>query len=93
MVPCKRIVPCKSHTSLVIEAETFCPCVDRTQVQQFSTSLETSLNIVRPATEMAALMALRLNESESESHSVASDSATPWTIDSMEFSRLEYWSG
>ena len=32
-------------------------------------------------------------ESESESHSVVSDSATPWTIQSMEFSRPEYWSG
>ena len=32
-------------------------------------------------------------ESESKSHSVVSDSATPWTIQSMEFSRPEYWSG
>ena len=30
--------------------------------------------------------------SESESHSVVSDSATPWTLQSMEFSRPEYWS-
>ena len=30
---------------------------------------------------------------ESESHSVVSDSATPSTIQSMEFSRPEYWSG
>ena len=30
---------------------------------------------------------------ESESCSVVSDSATPWTIQSMEFSRPEYWSG
>ena len=29
---------------------------------------------------------------ESESHLVVSDSATPWTIQSMEFSRPEYWS-
>ena len=29
---------------------------------------------------------------ESESRSVMSESATPWTIQSMEFSRLEYWS-
>ena len=28
-----------------------------------------------------------------KSHSVMSDSATPWTIQSMEFSRSEYWSG
>ena len=28
-----------------------------------------------------------------KSHSVMSDSATPWTIQSMEFSRPEYWSG
>ena len=28
-----------------------------------------------------------------ESHSIVSDSATPWTIRSMEFSRPEYWSG
>ena len=27
------------------------------------------------------------------SHSVLSDSATSWTIQSMEFSRPEYWSG
>ena len=37
-------------------------------------------------------------ESESVSHSVVSDSATPWTVAheaplSMEFSRQEYWSG
>ena len=30
---------------------------------------------------------------ESESRSVMSESATPWTIQSMEFSRQEYWSG
>ena len=30
---------------------------------------------------------------ESESHSVLSDSVTPWIIQSMEFSRPEYWSG
>ena len=29
---------------------------------------------------------------ESESHSVMSDSATPWTLQPMEFSRPEYWS-
>ena len=29
----------------------------------------------------------------SESRSVVSDSATPWTMQSMEFSRLGYWSG
>ena len=32
-------------------------------------------------------------ESESEGHLVVFDSATPWTIQSMEFSRPEYWSG
>ena len=32
-------------------------------------------------------------EEESESGSAVSDSATPWTIQSMEFSRPEYWSG
>ena len=31
--------------------------------------------------------------SESERRSVVSDSATPWTVQSMEFSRPEYWSG
>ena len=31
--------------------------------------------------------------SESESHSVVSDSLIPWTIQSMGFSRPEYWSG
>ena len=30
-------------------------------------------------------------ESESESRSVLSDSVIPWTIQSMEFSRPEYW--
>ena len=30
---------------------------------------------------------------ESESHSVMSDSVTPCTIQSIEFSRPEYWSG
>ena len=35
----------------------------------------------------------RLNGHVSESHLVMSDSATPWTIQSMEFSRPEYWSG
>ena len=32
-------------------------------------------------------------ESESEIHSVLSDSVTPWTIQSMEFSRPGYWVG
>ena len=32
-------------------------------------------------------------EYESESHFHMSDSAIPWTIQSMEFSRPEYWSG
>ena len=31
--------------------------------------------------------------SESESHSVVSDSVTPWTTRSMDFSRPAYWSG
>ena len=31
--------------------------------------------------------------SESESHSVVSDSANPWTIQFLEFFRPEYWSG
>ena len=33
------------------------------------------------------------HESESEGRSVMSDSATTWTIQSMEFSSPEYWSG
>ena len=32
-------------------------------------------------------------ESESESRSAMTDSAIPWAIQSMEFSRSEYWSG
>ena len=32
-------------------------------------------------------------KTESESHSVVSDSVTPWTVQSTEFSRPEYWSG
>ena len=35
----------------------------------------------------------RLFVGESESHSAMSDSAITWTIQSMEFSRPEYWSG
>ena len=31
--------------------------------------------------------------SESEGHSVVSDSVTPWTIQTIEFFRLECWSG
>ena len=31
--------------------------------------------------------------SESESHSVVLDSVPPWTVQSMEFSRPEYWNG
>ena len=30
---------------------------------------------------------------ESKSHSVMSNSATPWTIESIEFSKSEYWCG
>ena len=37
--------------------------------------------------------AIMLFKSESESCSVMSDSATPWTMQPMEFSRPEYWSG
>ena len=33
------------------------------------------------------------NESEIESCLVMSDAKIPWTIQSMEFSRPEYWSG
>ena len=32
-------------------------------------------------------------QSENESCSVLFDSETPWNIQSMEFSSLEYWSG
>ena len=39
-----------------------------------------------------SLLAMDLNISESESHSVVPDSATPYTIQTMEFSRPEYWS-
>ena len=39
-----------------------------------------------------------IGHEESESHSIVSDPATPWTVAhqaplSMEFSRQEYWSG
>ena len=34
-----------------------------------------------------------MDVTESETHSVVSDSATPWTIQCIEFSRPEYWSG
>ena len=34
-----------------------------------------------------------MKESESEGCSVVSDFVNPWTIQSMEFSRPEYWSG
>ena len=34
-----------------------------------------------------------LLDNESESHLVVSDFVTSWTIQSMEFSRPEYWSG
>ena len=34
-----------------------------------------------------------IKDVDGESHSVMSDCATPWTIQSMEFSRPEYWSG
>ena len=34
-----------------------------------------------------------VGESENEGCSVVSDSAIPWTIQSMEFSRSKYWSG
>ena len=49
----------------------------------------------RPRCQEEKLLNMTLKEgvSESESHSVVSDSATPWTIQSMEFSRPEYWSG
>ena len=36
---------------------------------------------------------LRKFSYESESHSLVSDSAAPWSIQSMELSRPEYWSG
>ena len=35
----------------------------------------------------------QLLELENESRSVVSDSANPWTVQSVEFSRLGYWSG
>ena len=43
--------------------------------------------------EMSYLKEQDANNSESESHSVVSDSVIPWTIQSMEFSRPEYGSG
>ena len=39
------------------------------------------------------LMWSRCNISNRNKVKVVSDSATPWTIQSMEFSRSEYWSG
>ena len=38
-------------------------------------------------------MGFAINLKKSESHSVVSDSATPWNTQSMESSRPEYWSG
>ena len=46
------------------------------------------------ATRASKLFSGTLQESISESHSVLSNSLRPrWTIQSMEFSRPEYWSG
>ena len=36
---------------------------------------------------------IKHNGSENESCSVVSDSLTPWTVQSVEFFRTEYWSG
>ena len=49
----------------------------------------------RPRCQEEKLLNTTLKEgvSESESDSVVSDSATPWTIQSMAFSRPEYWNG
>ena len=47
-----------------------------------------------PGKPLKYVLANYLLNRESESRSVVSDSfATPWTIQSMEFSRPEYWSG
>ena len=43
--------------------------------------------------EQHGLTAYKDTLSESESRSVKSNSATPRTIQSMEFSRPEFWSG
>lgn len=56
------MVPCKSHTSHVMEAEGFCLFVIKykeLESQQFSISLEIPLNVVRSATEMNVLIAWR----------------------------------
>ena len=41
----------------------------------------------------AQLYVYMVQKVESESRSVVSDYATPWTIQSTEYSRPEYWSG
>ena len=51
------------------------------------------LQSVKAAPDKSEAHSSRHRESESASRSVVSDSAAPWTIQSMEFSRPEYWSG
>ena len=54
---------------------------------------KTPRHIVIKLTKLKVSSAAMNTKSESESHSVMSDSVTPQTIQSMEFSRPEYWSG
>ena len=60
----------------------------------FSSDLEPELQTgISRGPESVSEFLLPLKVKESESHSVVSDFVTPWTMESMEFSRPEYWSG
>ena len=68
-------------------------CVTLPIINDLVSQIQSIFSNHKKLTNTVLLISLLRPKSESESHSVVSDSATPWIIQSMEFSRPEYWSG
>ena len=68
-------------------------CITLPIINDLVSQIQSIFSNHKKLTNTVLLISLLRPKSESESHSVVSDSATPWIIQSMEFSRPEYWSG
>ena len=82
---------CSLYSSVCPESQHFCRNWEKESLNMGRSNWETFIKALEVRIEWTECE--DSVKSGSESHSIVSNSANPWTTQSMEFSRPEYWSG